>query len=139
MTFYVRSPFGLMRRRMLENMFDRDWPEFESEVMVALDVKAEDDGYVITTSLPGIKAEDLNIQVVNESVTISGEFKHNRDEEAQYLLSERAAGRFSRTITLPVTLDASKAEADLVNGVLTLRVPKAEQARPKSIKVISKN
>ena len=139
MTFYVRSPFGLMRRRMLENMFDRDWPEFESEVMVALDVKAEDDGYVITTSLPGIKAEDLNIQVVNEAVTISGEFKHNRDEEAQYLLAERPAGRFSRTITLPVTLDAGKAEADLVNGVLTLKVPKAEQARPKSIKVISKN
>src|SRR5512146_704274 len=131
MTFYVRSPFGLMRRRMLENMFDRDWPEFESEVMVALDVKAEDDGYVITTSLPGIKAEDLNIQVVNEAVTISGEFKHNRDEEAQYLLAERPAGRFSRTITLPVTLDAGKAEADLVNGVLTLKVPKAEQARPK--------
>jgi HSP20 family protein len=139
MTFYVRSPFGLMRRRMLENMFDRDWPELESEVMVALDVKAEDDAYVITTSLPGIKAEDLNIQVVAESVTIQGEFKHNRDDESQYLLAERPAGRFSRTITLPVTLDASKAAADLVNGVLTLRVPKAEQARPKSIKVISKN
>ena len=139
MTYYVRSPFGLMRRRMLENMFDRDWPEFESELTVPLDVKAEDDGYVITTSLPGIKAEDLNIQVVNEAVTISGEFKLNRDEAAQYLLSERVAGRFSRTITLPVTLDAGKAEADLVNGVLTLRVPKAEQARPKSIKVISKN
>ncbi len=139
MTYYVRSPFGLMRRRMLENMFERDWPEFESEVMVALDVKAEDDGYVITASLPGIKAEDLNIQVVNESVTISGEFKHGRTDEGQYLVAERVAGRFSRTVTLPVTLDAGKAEADLVNGVLTLRVPKAEQARPKSIKVISKN
>jgi HSP20 family protein len=139
MTFYVRSPFGLMRRQMLDNMFNREWPEFESNLIVPMDVQAEDGSFVITASLPGVKAEDLNIQVVNESVTISGEIKHNRTEEANYLLSERAGGRFSRTLTLPIGLDAAKAEADLSNGVLTLRVPKALEALPKNIKVVSKN
>jgi len=99
-----------------------------------VDVKAEDDTFVISALLPGIKAEDLNIQVVNESVTISGEFKNDRDPDANYLLAERPAGRFTRTITLPMPLNSGKAEADLTNGVLTLRVPKAEEAKPKSIR-----
>jgi HSP20 family protein len=139
MTFYVRSPFNLMRRQMLDTMLNREWPEYESNLLVPMDVKAEDGGYEITVSLPGVKAEDLNIQVVNESVTVSGEIKHNRADDANYLLSERAGGRFSRTITLPMSLDASKAEADLTNGVLVLRVPKAQESLPKSIKVVSKN
>jgi len=140
MTLYIRSPFATMRRRMLENMFDRDWSnfDFESSLSVAVDVKVEDDTFVISALLPGIKAEDLNIQVVNESVTISGEFKNDRDPEANYLLAERPAGRFTRTITLPMPLNSGEAEADLTDGVLTLRVPKAEEAKPKSIKIVSK-
>ena len=103
MTLYVRSPFSLMRRRMLEPFIDRQWPDFDFDggMTVPMDVKAEDEGYVITALIPGIKAEELNIQVVNETVTISGEFTHDRDEDASYILAERPAGRFSRTITLP--------------------------------------
>jgi HSP20 family protein len=140
MTLYVRSPFAAMRRRMFESMFDPEWSDFrtESAALVPVDVEAENETYVISALLPGVKAEDLNIQVVNETVTISGEFKHGRNEEGNYLLAERPAGRFTRTITLPVALNAAKAEADLTNGVLTLRVPKAEEAMPKSIKVVSK-
>lgn len=140
MTLYVRSPFAAMRRRMFDNMFDPDWPEFRTDnaLFVPVDVEAEDDTYVISAVIPGIKAEDLNIQVVDQTVTISGDVKLDRHEDGNYLVAERAAGRFSRTITLPVSLNAAKAEADLTNGVLTLRVPKAEEAKPKSIKVISK-
>ncbi len=140
MTLYIRSPLSLMRRRMLEPFFDRQWPDFDFDgsMTIPMDVKAEDDGYVITALIPGIKAEDLNIQVVNETVTISGEFTHGRDENANYILVERPEGRFSRTVTLPSPLNAGKAEADLTNGVLTLRVPKAEEAKAKSIKVVSK-
>ena len=140
MTLYIRSPFANTRRRMLENFFDREWPEFnfESNLPMPLDVKAEDDTYVVTAWLPGLAAEDLNIQVVNESVTISGELKLAREDNSQYLLSEIPSGRFSRTITLPMPLNAAGAEAALANGVLTLRVPKAEEAKPKSIKVVSK-
>ena len=140
MTLTIRSPFANTRSRMLENMFDRDWPEFgfDNAIAVPVDVKAEDDSYVLTALIPGIKADDLNIQVVNESVTISGEFTHGRDENFMYILAERPAGRFSRTVTLPMPLNAATAEADLTNGVLTLRVPKAEEAKPKSIKIVSK-
>ena len=140
MTLYVRSPFAAMRRRMFDNMFDPEWADFHTNnaMVVPVDVEAEDETYVISALLPGIKAEDLNIQVVNENVTISGEFKHGRNEDGNYLVAERPSGRFTRTITLPVGLNASKAEADLTNGVLTLRVPKAEESKPKSIKVVSK-
>ena len=140
MTLYIRSPFANVRRRMLENMLDRDWPEFgfESNLPMPIDVKAEDDTYIVTAWLPGVVAEDLNIQVVNESVTISGELKVAREDNSQYLLAEIPSGRFSRTITLPMPLNASAAEANLSNGVLTLRVPKAEEAKPKSIKIVTK-
>ena len=140
MTLYIRSPFANIRRRMLENMFDRDWPEvgFESNLPMPIDVKAEDDTYVITAWLPGVLADDLNIQVVNESVTISGELKVAREDNSSYLLAEIPAGRFSRTITLPMPLNAAAAEANLSNGVLSLRVPKAEEAKPKSIKIVTK-
>ena len=131
MTLYVRSPFAAMRRRMFDNMFDPEWADFHTNnaMVVPVDVEAEDETYVISALLPGIKAEDLNIQVVNENVTISGEFKHGRNEDGNYLVAERPSGRFTRTITLPVGLNASKAEADLTNGVLTLRVPKAEVSK----------
>ncbi len=140
MTLYIRSPLSVMRQRMLEPYFNRQWPDFDFDgtMTIPMDVIAEDEGYVITALIPGIKAEDLNIQVVNETVTISGELKHERDENASYILAERPSGRFSRTLTLPSPLNAGKAEADLTNGVLTLRVPKAEEAKAKSIKVISK-
>jgi len=140
MTLYIRSPFATMRRRMFDNMFAPDWVDYRTDnaMMVPVDVEAEDETYVISALLPGIKAEDLNIQVVNETVTISGEFKHGRNEDGNYLLAERPSGRFTRTITLPVALNAAKAEANLTDGVLTLRVPKAEEAMPKSIKVVSK-
>ena len=116
--------------------FWQDW--FESDVNFAVDVKAENDDYVITALLPGVKAEDLDIQVVNDTVSISGEFKVERDEKDEYLLAERPSGHFSRVLTFPVALDPAKTEATMANGVLTLRTPKAESARPKVIKVTTK-
>lgn len=137
MTFYM-TRFPRRARQMMERMMESDWPFVEREVFVPVDVKTGQDEFVITALLPGVKAEDLSIQIVNETVTIQGEIKNDRQEEASYLLMERPSGRFCRTLTLPVPLDSSKAEASLSDGVLTLRVPKAEEARPKTIKVISK-
>lgn len=136
MTLYI-TPFG-RRRHMLERMMDREWPYVEPDVVFPVDVKAEQDEFVITALLPGIKADELDIQVVNETVSLQGEFKAPREEGAQYLVQERPAGRFCRTLTLPAPLDSAKAEAELKDGVLTLRVPKAETARPKTIKISSK-
>jgi HSP20 family protein len=76
------------------------------------------------------------VEVLGETVTIRGEIKSEQNgEQDGYLLQERRYGKFSRTLNFPVELDGAKAEASVENGVLTLRVPKAETARPKTIKV----
>jgi len=136
MTYYVYSPFGrAARMRHMREFFDDDMPYSEREVMVPIDVRAEDDDFVVTALIPGLKPEDLNIQVINETVTLSGELDFGRDEKISYIHKEIPSGKFHRTITLPSTLNAAKAEANVENGVLTLRVPKAEEAKPKTIKV----
>ena len=139
MTFYI-TPYGrLAHRHMIERMLQNGgWSmPVESEVAFPVDVKVENDAFVITALLPGIKPEDLDIQVVNETVTIQGKSLYEQDEKADYLVKERPYGNFNRVLTLPTKLDANGAEAHVENGILTLRVPKAETARPKSIKVTS--
>ena len=107
----------------------------EREMLLAVDVKTADEAYDLTALVPGLSAEDLDIEVLNNTVTIHGEFKTDGNEQDKYLLCELPNGRFSRVITLPTETDASKVEATIKNGVLSLHVPKAETARPKAIKV----
>jgi HSP20 family protein len=107
----------------------------EREMLLSVDVVTNNDGYKVTALVPGLDSEDLDIEIVNNTVTIRGEFKSNLPEDAKYLTCELPEGRFARVITLPVAVDATKAEANLKNGVLTLNIPKAESHRPKSIKV----
>ena len=136
MSYLVYTPFGrAAHMRRMREFFGEDMPFSDQDVMVPIDVRAEDDNFLITALVPGLKPEDLSIQVINETVTLSGELKLGVDEKANYIHKECPNGKFHRTITLPSTLDASKAEANVENGVLTLRVPKAEEAKPKTIKV----
>jgi HSP20 family protein len=134
MTLYINS-YPNRTRRMLERMMNNDWVRPELGFSFPVDVKVEDDAYIITALLPGVTVEDLNIQVANETISLQGEAKVERNEGDNYLLQERPSGKFSRTLTLPEPLDSAKADASLVNGVLTLRIPKAEEARPKTIKI----
>jgi len=108
----------------------------EREMLLAVDVKSGDEAYDITALVPGLDADDLDIEVLDNTVTIRGEFKTS-DEQAEYLVSELPGGRFSRVVTLPTETDASKVEATIKNGVLSLHIPKTEAARPKAIKVQS--
>jgi HSP20 family protein len=103
-----------------------------------VDVKDEGESYFVSAMVPGLKVEDLEITVVDDVVTIKGEFKADSEEEAKYLVQERPAGHFARSIRLPNSLASEKAEAHLENGILTLRIPKAEEAKPKKINVIAK-
>jgi HSP20 family protein len=137
MTLYITTPFERLVRRNLQRWYENDSTEHEAEIFFPINVKADADTFEITALLPGIKAEDLDIKIVNETVSLQGEFKDGADEKAEYLAHELPSGRFYRVITLPVSLDASKAEARMENGVLVLRVPKAEEAKPKVIKVTS--
>jgi len=102
---------------------------------LAVNVIEEDDAYVFSALVPGLKAEEVNIEILENVVTISGEYK---DDENNYLVREIPQGSFSRALRFRTELDAEKAEAKIEDGILTLRVPKAESARPKSIKVLAK-
>jgi len=136
MTLYI-NPIRRRRRTLDEVM--RDWDEdYQGEVAFPIDVKADTDSFTLKALLPGVHPEDVDIQIVNEIVTISGELKADREDGASYLLAERPSGKFHRVISLPTPLDSSKVEADLENGVLTLVVPKAEEAKPRTIKIKSK-
>ncbi len=143
MTIYI-SPYRRMAtmrdamNRMFEDTIAETTPT-EREMMLAVDVQAEDEAYEIVALVPGLDADDLNIEVLNNTVTLRGEFKSTAMEDSKYLVSELPAGRFSRVLTMPADLDSAKAEASIKNGVLRLRVPKAESHRPKSIKIITSN
>lgn len=102
---------------------------------LSVDVRDEDEAFVLSALVPGLKAEDLHIQILEDVVTVEGEFKADENE---YLMRELPHGSFNRTLRLPATLDADKAEAKITDGVLTLRLPKAESARPKTVKIAVK-
>jgi len=138
MTLYT-TPYNRLRRRMWERPYQGEsWTEPECDVFVPVNVRAGAEEYVITALLPGVKAEDLSIQVVNETVTLQGEIKGAVEEKENYLVRECPTGKFYRMVRLPEPLDSGKAVADLTDGLLTLHVPKAEEARPRTIKVTAK-
>ena len=131
MSYYL-APYPYRMARHMARMAEcRPSNEFR----LAVDVREDNDSYVINALTPGLKAEDLKIQILEDVVTIEGEFKA---DEQEYLLSELPHGSFRRTLRLPVAVEAEKAEAKITGGVLTLRLPKAESARPKTIKVAVK-
>ena len=139
MTLYV-SPYRRMARmrEAMDRIMDEGLAEqepAEREMLLAVDVQAADDDFIINALVPGLDADDLEIEVLNNTVAIRGEFKGLAGENAKFLTCELPEGRFARIITLPVEVDASKAEASIKNGLLNLSVPKAEAHRPKAIKV----
>jgi HSP20 family protein len=138
MTVYIRTPYGRFPRYRFAERFPENWDMPENRVFFPVDVKEVDDRFVISAMLPGLKAEDVEIQIVNETVSLKGEFKDEMDEKSTYILQERPSGKFCRTVTLPDTLDSAKAEAKMENGILSVSIPKAEEAKPKTIKVTSK-
>lgn len=105
------------------------------EKVLAVDVRSDEDAYTISALLPGIEADGINVEILDKTVSIDGEFKGDDQDEGKCLVSELPTGRFSRVLTLPTALESSKAEAKLKNGVFTLRVPKIEEDRPRVIKI----
>lgn len=126
MTFYLQTyPYRRMARRWAEN---HDRP-------LGINVREEDDAYFLSALVPGIQSDELNIQVLEDVVRIEGEYKA---DESNYLVRELPSGPFTRTLRLPAPVDAEHVEADITNGVLTLKLPKTESARPKQIKIKSR-
>jgi len=106
---------------------------------LALDMYETADSVVVKTSVPGIAPEDIDITISGDVLTIKGETKaEEKLEKENYIRQERRYGSFSRSVRLPGSLVADKAEATFDKGVLTLSIPKSEEAKPKTIKVQAK-
>lgn len=99
-----------------------------------VNIQSDDEAYLITAEVPGLTAEDLSVEVLENLVTVRGEYEEHSDGEG--LLREiHRSGGFFRRIRLPETIDEELVEATVENGLLSVRLPKSEQARPKQITV----
>jgi len=140
MTFYLQTyPYRRMARRWVENR----------DQTLGINVREEDDAYILSALVPGLKSDELNIQVLEDVVRIQGEYKRStpqsapqsgsvdKADENSYLVRELPNGSFARTLRLPAAIDAEHVEANITDGVLMLRLPKSESARPKQIKIKS--
>ena len=99
-----------------------------------LDVSEAADDFVVKASLPGIRPEDVQTTILGDTLTIRGESKVEEGNGHDWLLRERRSGSFQRSVRMGTSIDADRASAQFEDGVLTLTLPKSEQARPKPIK-----
>jgi HSP20 family protein len=105
---------------------------------VAVDIREEDDAFYVDAEVPGMSAEDVKVDVEKNVLTLSGERKVEKEEiEDTYRRVERQYGSFTRSFTLPETVDTDNISADLKEGVLALRLPKKEAPTPRKISVKS--
>jgi HSP20 family protein len=102
----------------------------------AFDVYEEKDNYVVKAELPGMKKEDINVSIQGGELVISGERKsETKDGAGEVYRSERHFGRFQRAVSLPATVSAKDVRAEYKDGILTVTLPKSEEAKPKQIEV----
>ncbi len=139
MNFYFTTPTSVMeaRRRMMRRMFDETAQE-EPTFSIPMNLSSNQDEYTITTLIPGLASDAVNIQFNNGVLTVDGEYPESQLEGEDVHLSELPVGKFSRSIEFNNPVAAEKIEASLKDGVLTLRIPKAEEAKPKTIKIATK-
>jgi HSP20 family protein len=134
-----RTPFFDMERPMTElwNRFfgeNLGMPMFQAQP--AMDLVEKNEEFVITTDLPGMKLEDIDIQVTANAVTVCGERNEQKEEKgAAYHRLERRYGRFSRTMSLPCNVVPDECEARYVDGVLTITLPKSEEHQARKIEI----
>ena len=137
------GPFGELQREM-NRVFDTVFgKQFGGPgrmrvgyVYPPMNVRETGDHFVVDCEVPGLEMEDLEVYVARDQLTVSGQRKRALPEDGVTLhRHERDAGRFSRAITLPGPVDSSATEATLSDGVLTVRIPKTEDTKPKRVKI----
>jgi HSP20 family protein len=129
-------------RQMMDRMFDESWFDAPARwtrqegFPLALDLLEDTDAYTVKASIPGIQPDDVEITLTDNVLTIKGETRGEQNvEEKNYHLRERHFGSFTRSIRLPMPVDADQVDASHENGVLTLHLPKLEAVKPKRIAV----
>lgn len=136
-----RSWFDMNDRmsQVLESIFGENGESEAATWGPAVDVEENDDRFQITAELPGIKMDEVKISVENNVLTVKGEKKHEVTEnKGNYHRVERCYGRFQRSFSLPSTVNADKVKAEMDNGVLTVTLPKAEEAKAREIPIKGK-
>ena len=138
------SPFGelMTLRSAMDRLFEDSFvrrpfgPAFEGHSTIPLDVTSTTDALHVEASLPGFKPDDVEITIENGMLQIQGSFREERREgEGETLVSEIHRGSVSRSVSLPTGLEPDKATATFENGILSLRIPKAESVKPRQIRI----
>lgn len=138
------SPFGelLSLRQAMDRLFEdsfvqpRAFARGDVEQGLPLDIRMTEEELVLTAPLPGVKPEDVDISITGDTLTITGKTEEEkRDEREGYLYQEIRRGTFSRSVALPSGLKVDETSARFENGMLTLTIPKAEEAKPRQIKI----
>ena len=141
MTIVRRAGFGDLSsfRQAMERLFDESFggPSWQSgdDHLVPLDVYTNDTEVIVDAILPGVKPEEVDITVEGSTLSIKGDTSSKIPAREGLLLQEIRRGRFVRTLTLPAGVEPEKATATFEDGILTLRIPKAEVVKPKQIKI----
>jgi HSP20 family protein len=122
---------------LLEESFVRPRGGATNTSGLAIDLRETPDAFIVSASVPGVPPEDVDITVLGDTLRIRGERREESIEEAtgRWIIRERRVGAFERTIALPTSIKADQASADFKDGVLTISLPKAEEAKPRSIPV----
>lgn len=129
------TPLREAMDRLFEQSFLRPiFPSFRE--ILPIDMYQTDSDVVIKAAVPGLRPEDIDIKIVGDTISISGESKAQREtKEENYMLQEMSVGRFHRDVMSPVALKSDQAQASFENGVLTIKIPKAESVKTKQVKV----
>lgn len=120
----------------LMGRFFGDWGRADVGMLAPLDIAEEESGFTLKIDLPGVAAEDIDIQVHDNRLTLTGHREDSNEESGKnYYHTERRSGAFRREVVLPTAVDDENIEAHYTDGVLTVRLPKSERAKPRKIKV----
>lgn len=134
----VFADFDQLRREM-QRLLDpgkAEYSELGSGVFPPINVMQDSDNFYVSAEVPGIKASELSISAVKNRLSIAGRREiQNENERVSYHRKERPEGSFNRTLTLPTELDVDRVEARYADGILSLKLPKAEAAKPRLISV----
>lgn len=125
--------------RTFDDFFSRSPTSYQGYGVFDLDMYQTNDNVIVKASVPGVKAEDIQISIIGDILTIRGEVKEDEEiKEANYHIRERRYGSFSRSLALPTQVLSEKAAAEFENGILKLTLPKAEEVKLKTIMVKAK-
>jgi HSP20 family protein len=140
MVIRMRDPFAALLglQRAMDSVMSNDWfgsRTSGSGTFPPVNVFNDGEDYVLIAELPGVRKEDLDVEVRGDTLRIQGKKTIAYDDNASVHRRERGAGQFDRTLALPAEIDAAKVTAEYRDGLLTLRLPRAESAKSRTVAI----